>query len=115
MTPAAYDETIYDFYEVSALDELPAGERLYLELDDRPIIIFNVNGELFAIDDECTHDNGPLGEGELVNYQIICPRHGARFDIRTGQAVALPAVRDVRCYPVRVKDGMIEIGVKIGG
>ncbi len=105
----------YEFYEVSDVSELPPGERLYLELDDKPIIIFNVEGEFFAIDDECTHDNGPLGEGQLEDHHIICPRHGARFDIRNGKVLSLPAVKDVGAYPIRVTDGKIEIGVKTGG
>ncbi|MEM5776456.1 MAG: non-heme iron oxygenase ferredoxin subunit [Anaerolineaceae bacterium] len=118
MTNAA-EETLeqngYEFYEVSDVDDVPPGERIYLELDDKPVIIFNVDGEFFAIDDECTHDNGPLGEGQLENHHIICPRHGARFDIRNGRVLALPAVKDVGAYPVRVRYGKIEIGIKIGG
>jgi 3-phenylpropionate/trans-cinnamate dioxygenase ferredoxin subunit len=109
---SALDETKYPFYEVCALDDLPPGERVYLELNDKPVIIFNVEGELFAIDDECTHDNGPLGEGDLDNHHIICPRHGARFDIRNGKALTLPAVKGVQTYPLRVRDGMVEIGLK---
>jgi len=101
----------YQFYEVIDASELPPGERLYLQLDDKQVIVFNVGGNYFAIDDECTHDNGPLGDGELNDHQVTCPRHGAIFDIRTGKVLALPAVKDVDTYPVRVMDGKIEIGV----
>jgi 3-phenylpropionate/trans-cinnamate dioxygenase ferredoxin subunit len=66
---------------------------------------------LYAIDDVCTHDDGPVGEGEVDGFTITCPRHGARFDIRSGKALSLPAVVDVNTYPVREKDGWIEIGV----
>jgi 3-phenylpropionate/trans-cinnamate dioxygenase ferredoxin subunit len=110
---APIDNGTYAYYEVIEVSELPAGERLYLELDDKPIIIFNVDGEFFAIDDECTHDNGPLGDGELKDHRVTCPRHGAVFDIRTGKVLGLPAVKNVSSYPVRIVDGKVEIGVMI--
>jgi 3-phenylpropionate/trans-cinnamate dioxygenase ferredoxin subunit len=69
-----------------------------------------VDGEFYAIDDVCTHDGGPLGEGELDGEQIECPRHGARFDVRTGKAVTFPAVHPVGTWPVKVevKDVLVE-------
>ena len=108
------EENIYEFYEIGDVNDLLPGERLYLELDDNPIVIFNVDGEFFAIDDVCTHDNGPLGDGELNGHHITCPRHGARFDIRTGKALSLPAVKDINTYPIRVVKGKLEIGVNRG-
>jgi 3-phenylpropionate/trans-cinnamate dioxygenase ferredoxin subunit len=99
------------FYPVCSIDDLPAGERLLIDLDDKPVVIFNLAGEYYAIDDVCTHDDGPLGEGEVEGCEIICPRHGARFDIRTGKVLTLPAVQGVQAYPIRVIDGMLEIGV----
>ena len=99
------------FYSICSIDELPPGERLFIEVDGAPIVLFNIDGNLFAIADTCTHDNGPLGEGDLEGHEIVCPRHGARFDIRTGEVLALPAITDVATYPVRVEDGKIEIGV----
>ena len=60
-----------------------------IEIDELPIAVFNVDGKFYAIGDVCTHDDGPLGDGELDGYQIICPRHGARFDIRSGKALTL--------------------------
>ena len=107
---SAQDEK-YTFFEVSNITEIQPGSRLYIEIDDSPIIIFNLNGELYAIDDECTHDNGPLGDGEIEGHCVSCPRHGAIFDIKTGKALTLPAVKDVNTYPVRVVDDMVEIGV----
>jgi len=77
------------------------------EFEDDTVLIFNVGGRLFAIADLCTHDDGPLGDGLLSDHDIECPRHGARFDIRTGKALCLPAVTDVPSYAVKVEDGYI--------
>lgn len=67
--------------------------------------------ELYAIDDVCTHDGGPLGEGELCGYEIECPRHGAHFDVRTGEALTLPATRPVKTYRVVVEGDEVYIEV----
>jgi 3-phenylpropionate/trans-cinnamate dioxygenase ferredoxin subunit len=97
---------------VCSTGELPEGERLFLEVGDTSIVVLNQGGDYYAIADLCTHDDGPLGEGEVEGHEIICPRHGARFDIRTGEVLSLPAIHDVPVYPVRVVDGMIEIGIE---
>jgi 3-phenylpropionate/trans-cinnamate dioxygenase ferredoxin subunit len=99
------------YFEVAPLAELPPGERLFIEVDGQPIVLLNVAGKIFAIADLCTHDDGPLGEGEVDGHEIICPRHGARFDLNEGKAVRLPAVSDTRWYPVRIRDGVIEIAI----
>lgn len=113
MTPDHQDTSNenYQFFEIIEASEIPPGKRLFIELDDKPIIIFNVDGEFFAVDDECTHDNGPLSDGDLEGYCVTCPRHGAMFDIRSGKVKKLPAVKDINTYLVRVKDGILEIGV----
>lgn len=100
-----------EYVQVAEVSELPSGERLFVELDGDPVVIFNIGGDYFAIGDVCTHDDGPLGEGELDNHHVICPRHGARFDVRDGKALTLPAVAPTTSYPVRVRDGWIEIGI----
>ncbi len=102
-----------DFVPVAAEGELPNGQRIFVDIDDLSIVVFNIAGTYFAIGDICSHDNGPVGEGEVEGNDIICPRHGARFDIRTGRAVSLPAVLDIPAYPVRVNDGQIEVGVPV--
>ncbi|MBX3049235.1 MAG: non-heme iron oxygenase ferredoxin subunit [Anaerolineales bacterium] len=102
-----------DFVAVGAADELANGQRLFVEIDDYSILVFNIAGEFFAIGDICSHDNGPLGDGELEGNEVICPRHGARFDVRNGEVKALPAVVDIPAYPVRVVDGQIEVGVPV--
>ncbi|MGD9092056.1 MAG: non-heme iron oxygenase ferredoxin subunit [Anaerolineales bacterium] len=111
-----YNYTILDpgrcfFVEVGAEEELPNGERIFLALDDKDIVIFNVAGVYYAIADLCSHDDGPLGDGELKGTEIACPRHGAHFDLVTGKALSLPAVEDIPAYPVRVVDGKIQIGL----
>ncbi len=106
-----YSEDQCDFVEVAASEELPNGERLFVEIDNTPIVVFNIGGQLFAIGDVCTHDDGPLGDGELAGYEISCPRHGASFDVRTGKVISLPAIIDIPVYPLRVIDGQIQIGL----
>jgi 3-phenylpropionate/trans-cinnamate dioxygenase ferredoxin subunit len=111
MNYTSLDPSECDFYEVAALDDLPNGARLFLEIGDEYIVLFNIAGQLFAIADVCSHDNGPLGDGDLDGHEIICPRHGARFDLRSGKALTLPAVEDIPAYPVRVAAGKIEVGI----
>ena len=100
-----------DFVAVAAEDELANGERLFVEIDEYTIVVFNIAGQFFAIHDVCSHDDGPVGEGELEGHLIVCPRHGARFDVRDGSVKSLPAIIDSPAYPVRIADGMIEVGV----
>jgi 3-phenylpropionate/trans-cinnamate dioxygenase ferredoxin component len=105
------DETKVEFLEIAPASELPDGERLFVEIGGKPIVIFKIAGQFFSIADVCSHDDGPVGEGLLEGYNITCPRHGAQFDIRTGKVVQMPAVVDIPAYPVRVVDGMIQLGV----
>ena len=105
------DESKVEFLEIAPATELPDGERLFVEIGGKPIVIFKIAGQLFSIADVCSHDDGPVGEGLLEGYNITCPRHGAQFDIRTGKVVQMPAVVDIPAYPVRVVDGMIQLGV----
>jgi 3-phenylpropionate/trans-cinnamate dioxygenase ferredoxin subunit len=107
----ALEESKIEFVEIAPASELPSGERLFVDLGDKPIVIFNIAGQFFAIGDVCTHDDGPLGDGLLKDHKVICPRHGAEFDVRTGQAVQMPAVVDIPAYPVQVRDGKIFIGI----
>ena len=106
-----YDENQCDFIEIAPLTDLPNGGRLFIEIDGQAIVLFNIADQLFAIADTCSHDGGPLGDGELEDHAVICPRHGARFDLTTGKALTFPAVVDIPAYPVRVVGGMISIGL----
>jgi 3-phenylpropionate/trans-cinnamate dioxygenase ferredoxin subunit len=103
----------YKFYAVARDDEIIDGDRWFIEIGTTPIILLKANYQLYAIGDVCTHDGGQLGDGELTGCEIKCPRHGARFDIRSGKALSLPAVKSVPVYPVRVVDGNIEIGLPL--
>lgn len=96
-----------EFVQVATVDEIPAGERKLVWVDEEPAVLFNVEGEFFCVADVCSHDGGPLGEGELVDHEIECPRHGALFDIRTGEALSLPATAPTAVYRVKVEGDRI--------
>lgn len=105
-------ENEFDFFPVINVNEIPDGERIFIDLDDEPVVIFRVSDKFYAISDRCSHDDGPLGDGELEGCEVICPRHGARFDIRTGEVKSMPAIEDINWYPTRVVEDMLEIGVR---
>ena len=100
-----------NFVTVATVDELPPGSRAVVEIEDRYIALFNVEGRYYAIEDRCTHDDGPLAEGELYGTVIECPRHGATFDITTGAVLSMPAVKPVPRYETRVENGEVQIAV----
>jgi 3-phenylpropionate/trans-cinnamate dioxygenase ferredoxin subunit len=93
-------------------DEIAEGSVKVVEAGGKRIALCKFNGSVYAIDDVCTHDRGPLDQGELIGDEIECPRHGARFDVKTGRATRLPAIQPVRTYPVRVEDGAIVVEVE---
>ena len=99
--------------DICPLQELPSGSRRLVELDHLIVGVFNCGGQLLAIEDRCSHDDGPLAEGELneANCTIECPRHGSLFDLRTGEPLTLPAYEPVDTFPVRVEDDMIKLEV----
>src|SRR3972149_4580639 len=99
-----------DFVPVAAVSELPNGERIFVEIDNETIVVFNIAGKYFAIGDVCSHDDGPVGEGVVADMQIECPRHGARFDLAPGKVLSLPAAIDIPAYPVRVVGDEIQVG-----
>jgi 3-phenylpropionate/trans-cinnamate dioxygenase ferredoxin subunit len=95
---------------VAKTSEIPPGSREVLDVEGYYIAVFNVDGTFYAIEDVCTHDDGPLAEGELYGFAIECPRHGARFDIRTGAVLAMPAVVPVKAFPVRIAGDEVQLG-----
>ena len=98
-----------DWIDVVPARALVPGEPAVVDLDDTSAAVFNVAGSYYAIEDVCTHDGAELTGGPVEGDQIICPRHGARFCVRTGAAVGPPAYEPVHTFPVRVVDGMIQI------
>ena len=103
-----------NYVQIMAKADISNGERVFVEVDGLEIVVFNIADEIFAIGDICTHDDGPLGDGETNGYEIACPRHGARFDIKSGKALTLPAIEDIPAYPVQIRDDFIEIGLPKG-
>ena len=100
-----------DFVRVAQASDLAPGGKKLLDIDGRAVALFNVNGTFYAIDDVCTHDGGPLAEGELRGCEIECPRHGARFDVRSGAALCMPAIEPVATHQVKVEDGAVFVRV----
>lgn len=100
-----------DFVNVAKTGDLKSGERTVVDVKGHYVAIFNVGGTFYAIEDVCTHDDGPLAEGELLNHEIECPRHGARFDIRTGKVLSMPAISDVPRYEVRIDGDDVQINI----
>ena len=105
------EEASCEFIPIAAEGDIKICERLFVEIDDLTLVVFNIAGQLFAIADVCSHDDGPVGEGDLDGYVVACPRHGARFDVRTGKVLSLPAIVDIPAYPVRIRDGQVEVGI----
>jgi 3-phenylpropionate/trans-cinnamate dioxygenase ferredoxin subunit len=102
-----------EIIDVCTVSELPPGERKLIEWEDLEIGVFNCGGEYFAIEDRCSHDDGPLAHGELDDEQctVECPRHGSLFDLRSGKPKTLPAYAPVDTFPVHVYDDTIRLEV----
>jgi 3-phenylpropionate/trans-cinnamate dioxygenase ferredoxin subunit len=96
------EHSMGQFVAVARVGEIPDPGKRVFEVDDRLVVVFHVDGRYYALDDVCTHDDGPLGEGELQGFAIACPRHGAKFDIRDGRALTMPATRPTGSYEVKV-------------
>lgn len=100
-----------DFVTVAKTSDIEPGTVQVFEVNGARIALCNVAGSFFAIDDVCTHDGGPLDQGELLDDQIECPRHGALFDVKTGRALTLPAVVPVKTYPVEVEGDDVRVSL----
>jgi 3-phenylpropionate/trans-cinnamate dioxygenase ferredoxin subunit len=97
--------------DVGPLEELPPGASKIVVHDGREVCVYNLDGGLYAIEDRCSHDDGPLCEGDFDPEEgvVVCPRHGSRFDIRSGRPLTLPAVVPVETFSVRVEDGIVKL------
>ena len=92
-------------------DDVPEGQMKLVEVDEQLVILFQVDGKFYCIDDICTHDGGTLSDGDIEGCEIECPRHGAKFDIRSGKALTMPATQDTRSHEVKIVGD--ELAVKI--
>jgi 3-phenylpropionate/trans-cinnamate dioxygenase ferredoxin subunit len=95
--------------KVAPAASIPPGDYAQIEIGTSLVAVFNIGGEFYAIDDLCTHDGGELAGGAVEDHMVICPRHGARFCLRTGAALTPPAYEPVRTYATRVVDGFVEV------
>jgi len=100
-----------EWIDVASEAEIGSGQRRVIETEIGPVAVFNLDGELYAIADVCTHDGGELASGKCEGDQIICPRHGARFCIRDGRALTAPAFENIETFPVRIKNGLIQVDI----
>lgn len=99
------------WHRVAEETDLETGTATVVTAGGKRIALCNTGESLYAIDDQCSHDRGPLDQGKLIGNRIECPRHGAQFDVTTGKALSLPAIRPIKTYAVRVEDGAVEVEV----
>jgi len=100
-----------DWIDVGAERALMNGENITIEVDGIDVAIFKIDGQFYAIEDVCPHDGAEVASGELVGDEIICPRHGARFCVKTGQVQCPPAYEDIETFSVRLKEGRLQIKI----
>ena len=101
--------------DVGPGDGVGEGEAKTFQAESVRVAVARSNGQLYAVQDLCSHDDGPLGDGTLEDFAIVCPRHGAKFDVRTGAVLAMPAVAPIETFPVMEKDGRIHVAVRDRG
>ncbi len=100
-----------EFVEIGSLEELSSEDRVLMQVGDREILLLQHDGSFYAVENICSHDGEALGNADIEDGEIICPRHGARFSLTTGDALTLPAVVGVPVYPVRIDDGSLFLGL----
>lgn len=103
-----------NFVTIAKASEIPEGEARVALLNDVRLAVCKVDGTIYVIDDTCTHDDGPLGAGTLEGHAIVCPRHGAKFDVRTGAVLSMPAAFPVNAYKSRVVGDDIQVDLESG-
>lgn len=101
-----------EFVAVAQVSELAGTHKLCVEVGNHFVVLVELDGTIYCVDDVCTHDGGPLGEGELEGSCLVCPRHGAKFDVRTGAAVCMPATEPTATHEVRVDGNQIFVRLK---
>ena len=98
-----------DWQDVAPVEAIPPGSHQVVDVDGAQVAVFNLDGRFYAVEDVCTHDGGTLTGGAVDGEQIVCPRHGARFSIKTGAVLAPPAYEPIHSFPVRVEDGRVQV------
>ncbi|WP_417380511.1 Rieske (2Fe-2S) protein [Gimesia sp.] len=98
-----------DFEEIASLDDFGSADRLEVFLEDTPVLLIRVQDQILAIEDVCTHDGQPLTNGCIEEGAIVCPRHGARFDLVTGKALCMPATKPIQTFEVQVRGQKIYV------
>ena len=98
-----------DWVSVARAGELAPGQWKSIDVDGAQVAVFNLDGRYYAIEDVCTHDGGQLTGGSIEGSEIVCPRHGARFCIKTGAALTAPAYEATATFPVRIENGVVEV------
>ncbi len=101
-----------DFVKICRDDEIADGEIRQARVGDSSILLARYDGRLYALDDFCSHDGAALGDGDIVDGQIQCPRHGARFDLKTGAATQMPAVVGIETFDVKIDNGDIYVAIE---
>lgn len=96
-----------EFQDVGALADLADPSRTLVELGDRVVVLVRIGASVYCLDDVCTHDGGPLADGRLEGFSLACPRHGAKFDVRTGRALTMPATQPTTAHETRIEGGRV--------
>ena len=100
-----------EFIPVAKVADIPDPGKMLVEVDDRLVVIFHVGGSVYCLEDVCTHDGGTLGDGDLEEHQIACPRHGAKFDIRDGKAITMPATEGTVAHEARIEGDQVQVRI----
>ncbi len=100
------------FQYACPVESLAEGQMMAVELADRVVLLVRHGGRVYCLDDVCTHDGGTLSDGDFSDGQVVCPRHGARFDVQTGEALTMPATEDTACHEVKTDGGKLYVRIK---
>ena len=98
-----------DWVDVEAVDAIPPGSCVVVDVDDVMVAVFNIEGSFYAIEDLCSHDGGEIASGCLHGEEIECPRHGARFNVKTGKVLTAPAYEDLETFEVRIENHTVQV------
>jgi 3-phenylpropionate/trans-cinnamate dioxygenase ferredoxin component len=98
-----------EWINVIADHALSDNEHIVVDVDGTDVVVFKLADHWYALEDVCTHDGGDIASGQIEGDEIICPRHGARFCIKTGKVKSAPAYEDIECFPLRIEGGMVQI------